>query len=294
MNFAHSYRRRSNCSGSGWGRTLIGRLLSGWLAIVLLGGMASAVNAAPMLSSNPLARNVLFLDCSTWDASDDAIAQTWLIVAQVYARIGVDLNVTTANPGDRPNVAWLRMGGPLQQPGNVAGWAVIGNWTFGTLYQQYGDAFAGHVFADGLNDSPLECGEAAAHETGHLFGLPHEDSGIMFPTIVVDPFPTWTAYDVAFLDDKLGVWQGEEIVPVIAEPHLLALILLALALIQRRRRQPHHRPASSGTRRTDTTVHGSTAARAASESFASTKRSNSISFSPAPSRRLQVMQNLTA
>lgn len=269
MNFAHNCRRRSNCSGSGWVAILMGRLLIAWSAIALLLLLTRAVKAAPMLESLPGSPNDLYLDCTTipWDATDDQIMQTWQVVKDYYSPFNV--NVRTTKPlVDKPNVAWLLMGGPLRD--GLLGYAGLNNWRLGTLA---GPALAGYVFADGMNDNPLECGEVAAHELGHLLGLPHEDSGLMYYALIPDPPPQWTAFDIAYLGNP-GV-LGFAPVP---EPHLLLLAGLIFVLSQRQRRQSQPRPSCSGTSRMPSmrTNKPARALRAASSQFGASKYAESL------------------
>lgn len=184
----------------------------------------SIAQAALVFHSNPLAAHPIFVDCDTypWAASDDVILQVLQKLADIWSPFDVDL--TNVRPSPQPNIAEVIIGGPLQQPGNIAGYSVIGNWTVGTQFDTPGNpvtAFAAHVYADGLNNMILECAVAAAHELGHQVGLTHEDSGIMFPTLIVDPVPTWTTADLAYLGnpERLGL---------IPEPYLLTLLPVLL------------------------------------------------------------------
>ncbi len=243
--------------------------------------LAASAGAAP-LHSNPLAPNVLYLDCSRWTtASDDTIAQTWLVVARLYnvsAHFNVD--VTTDEPLDGPDVARIIIGGLSPIPG-AAGQSPINVWHFGTLYRAFGDAFTGAVWADTLGNDPTLTGVAVAHEAGHLFGEYHTPDGVMAPNLTgLIPDPPWPAeinnngvYQDTYADlsRTLGVYAGEEITPDVPEPHAL-LLLLPLLLMRRQSRQSHERPASLGTSQTSSIDAKSSSAfrRASSRSAALT------------------------
>lgn len=191
-------------------------------ALILL--LATSAQAAPVFNGNPLATHPIFIDCDTypWTAPDDVILKVCRLLAGIFSPF--DVNLTTVRPPPQPNVPEVVMGGPLIQPGNIAGQSVIGNWTIGTQFDTPGfpiSAFAARVYADGLGNNPTLCAYAAAHELGHNLGLIHEDSGIMFPTLIIDPLPTWTVADVAYMGspERLGFAAP------VPDPRLLLLVL---------------------------------------------------------------------
>lgn len=184
------------------------------LLILMLAGVAQA---APIFSSRPDAWAKLYVDAdgAPWTATPQQQLETLGLVARLYAPFNVD--VTTVNPGPRTNVAWIVVGGPLQ--GAIAGRAGVGSWGAGTLY---GRANAGEVYADGLNNDPVEVGIAICHEAGHLLGLEHEDMGVMYPAVQSSPAVTWTAGDVEYFDRVLGAAPLPDPAPLV-----LALLLLS-------------------------------------------------------------------
>lgn len=202
------------------------------IVAVLILLIAISAQAAPVFNGNPLAAHPVFVDCDTfpWTAPDEVVLKVCQLLAGIFSPF--DVNVTTVRPPPQPNVPEVVMGGPLVQPGNIAGQSVIGNWTIGTQFDTPGfpiSAFAARVYADGLGNNPTLCAYAAAHELGHALGLIHEDMGIMFPTLIIDPLPEWTAADVAYLGspERLGFAAS------VPEPYVL---LVTTLLMQRRMR----------------------------------------------------------
>lgn len=186
---------------------------------------AIPAHAVPMLESFPGSPNDIYLDCTTipWDTTDEVITQTWNIMRYYFDQFNVNLRTTKPEP--KPNVAYLLMGGPLRD--GVLGYSGLNNWRLGTLV---GSALAGYVLADGMNDNPLDCALVAAHETGHLVDLRHEDEGLMYYALIDNPQPQWTAFDIAYLSnpDVFGLR------PVPESSIMAGVMLLAIGLTQQR------------------------------------------------------------
>jgi hypothetical protein len=206
------------------------------LLLILLAPLANAAVMAPPelatgllavpLHSRPGASAVAYLDFATVPstATTEQVIDIWRIVSAAYSPFNID--VTTDFPGYRANVAWAVIGGPITD-GHV-GIATQGAWTFGTAYAQYSSVFAANVYADYYANDPKFVAQTIIHEDGHLFGLPHEDSGYMYAFVDPDNNAFWTPNDEAFIAGQTGF------APVPEPPVLLAAC--GMVLMRRGRR----------------------------------------------------------
>jgi hypothetical protein len=180
---------------------------------------------------------ILYLDATTvpWSATPDVQERVRQIVAGLYSPFNV--LVTSADPGDRADVARVIIGGFSPIPG-AAGQSPVNVWHFGTLYRQYGDAFTGAVYADTLGNDPTLTGVAVAHEAAHLFGEFHTPDGVMAPVLSgVIPDPAWPAEinsNGVFQDTYAELGNTLGYAPV-AEPGALLVVLLPMMMGRRGR-----------------------------------------------------------
>lgn len=185
----------------------------------------NAVANSIALHSLPGSQNSLYIDCSShpWNVPDSIVAAVWEYVARIYSAF--DIDVTTVWPGERLNVAWVILGGPLGQHGE-AGYAGLGNWIWGT---KYGDGFAAHVFADGLGNQPDYVAICIAHETGHLAYLNHQSEGVMAPFLELkNDYWTIGVNSVGAVQDDVAVLGGQFGFAPVPEPTLIALLFVVL------------------------------------------------------------------
>lgn len=141
--------------------------------------LSLSANATPILHSRPGLFYKLYIDSTTapWlGATDDRVSQVWQIVAGMYAPFNVD--VTTERPAWQTHCAWVVVGGPLQ--GAIAGRSGLGSWGQGMTN---GPDFASQVYADGIGADTNLVAWGICHESGHAFGLDHQDDGVMSPIL---------------------------------------------------------------------------------------------------------------